>query len=415
MTKIKKIYGIEVLDSRANPTLMTIVELENGIKAKAYAPSGASKGNKEAIEIRDGEKRLNGLGIKKAIKNIELISKKLKGNEITEQEKIDQTLIELDGTTNMARLGANTTVSVSLACIKAAALSKKKEVYQLFGCKILPIPFMNVINGGVHAGNELSIQEFMIVPKNFKKFNDALWAGVEVYHILKNLIKQKYGKNATNLGDEGGFAPPLKNTKQAIELLESSIEESGYKNKIFIGLDAAANSFFNQKEQKYFIDGKKMDSSELLEFWIELIKSHKIISIEDPFEENSSFYFAELKKRIKNCQVVADDLTVSNLKLVKRAIAQNALHTLLLKVNQIGTLSQAIETAKYCIDKNIKVMISHRSGETEDNVLADLGVGLGFGMIKTGAPARGERTAKYNRLLEIENQLGKNAKFSKVI
>ncbi|MEM4361081.1 MAG: phosphopyruvate hydratase [Candidatus Anstonellaceae archaeon] len=418
MTRIKKIEGLEVLDSRANPTLMARVELENKIVEKAYAPSGASRGKNEAIELRDGGKRLSGLGVKKAIENIKKIEKILKGQNIFEQQEIDFKMIELDGTANMANLGANATVAVSLACFRAGARAKGIQPYYYLNknATTLPVPFMNIINGGAHAGNKLAIQEFMIVPKNFKKFEDALWSAVEIYHILKNKIKQKYGKEAINLGDEGGFAPPLQKSEEALELISSSIEEGGYNKKIFLALDAAANSFFDPKSNKYNIDQKQIGAEELLEYYLNLLERYKIISIEDPFEEMSYYYYAELKRKIKKfgCYVVADDMTVSNLKLVKKAIAQNALDVLLLKVNQIGTLSQAIETAKYCIKNNIEIMVSHRSGETEDSTIADIAVGLESKMIKTGAPARGERTAKYNRLLEICYMLKNKAKLSKI-
>jgi len=415
MAKIKNVFGLEVVDSRSNPTIMAIVQLDNNIVAKAIAPAGASKGKNEALELRDGTKRLNGLGVKKSVSLINnLISKKLKGINIFDQELIDSILIELDGTANMAKIGSNTAMAVSLACIKAAAAAKKVPLYKFLNKKefVLPIPFMNVINGGVHAGNDLSIQEFMIVPKNFKTFSDAFWAAVEVYHSLKTLIKNKYSKTAINVGDEGGFAPPLSFTTQALDLLLEAIELYGFNKKIFLAIDAAANSFFDQKQQKYFIDKKMLSSQELLDYWVNLIKSYPIISIEDPFEESAYFYYAQLKNST-SIQVVADDITVSNLKLVKKAYAQNALTTLLLKINQVGTLSQAIETADYASKNNLNIMLSHRSGETEDNVLSDLVVGLGYGLIKTGAPARGERTAKYNRLLEIEFELNISSQKSK--
>lgn len=404
--KIKDLKAFEVLDSRGNPTVKTYVILENGLKASAIVPSGASTGKYEAYELRDNSERYHGKGVKKAIKNVYKICEKIKGMNVSEQEKIDKTIIELDGSENKSNLGANAILSVSMAISRAAALAKNKELYEyiseLSSSKVsLPVPFSNILNGGKHAGNDLQIQEFMISGLKFTKFSDAIRAISEIYHSLKNDLKNRYGLNAINVGDEGGFAPDLKNPEDALQLIEKAIEENGYRDNVRIAMDAAASEFY--KDGKYeVIKGKLMEADELIDYYLRLIKDYKLVSLEDPFDEDDFKSFGKLKKKT-NIQIVGDDLLVTNVKRIKKAIAENSVSALLLKLNQIGTVTEAIQAAKLSYMHKLNVMVSHRSGETEDNYIADFATGIGCNQIKSGAPARSERNAKYNRLIEIEN------------
>lgn len=364
------------------------------------------------MELRDGGKRFLGLGVQNAIRNIEkIIAPKLKGMDCRQQEKIDRLMITLDGTKNKSKLGANAILAVSLACARAAALSQKKELYEyiheLSKVKqkiILPRPFFNVINGGKHAGNELSFQEFMTAPR-MKSFAENLRASSEIYHTLKKDLHTKYGKGSANVGDEGGFAPEqLKNTAQALTILMKAIKDAGYAGKVDIAIDCAASEFY--KDGMYIVDGKRLTRDQLMKFYLLLIQNFPIISLEDPFEQEDFGSFAELKRR-SSIQIVGDDLTVTNIERIKTAIEKKSCSCLLLKVNQIGTLTEALDAIRLAYAHNWKVMVSHRSGETEDTFIADLAVGIGCGMIKAGAPCRGERTAKYNRLGKIEENVGK--------
>ncbi len=409
MTTINTIKTREILDSRGNPTVE--VELIAGdICATASVPSGASTGIHEALELRDGGKRFLGLGVRNAIRNIEkVIAPALKGMDCREQTKIDKRMIALDGTANKTRLGANSILAVSLACAKAAAMAEKKELYEYIEKiaktskrRSLPRPFFNIINGGKHADNELSFQEFMIAPR-MKSFAENLRVGSEVYHILKKDLHTKYGKGSTNVGDEGGFAPEqFQKTTDVLNMLLKAINDAGYAGKVDIAIDCAASEFY--KEGKYTLDGKNMTKRELMAFYLKLITKYPIISLEDPFEQEDFEGFAELRQKSK-IQIVGDDLTVTNVGRIETAIMENSCNCLLLKVNQIGTLTEALEAVRLAYANNWKVMVSHRSGETEDTFIADLAVGIGCGMIKAGAPCRGERVAKYNRLLRIEEKL----------
>ncbi|MBU1973844.1 MAG: phosphopyruvate hydratase [Nanoarchaeota archaeon] len=405
MPHIKKITAREILDSRGNPT----VEVELSTKkhtVTASVPSGASTGKHEALELRDHQKRYHGQGVQKAIKNIKkIIFPKIKKINIYKQKEIDQLMINLDNTDNKSKLGANATLAVSLAVAKAAAKEKNLHLYQYLNQfikrkKSLPRPFFNILNGGKHAQNKLAIQEFMIVP-NTKSFQENLRIGSEVYHTLKKIINQKY--HNTTVGDEGGFAPNLKNTEQALALIQLAIAKSGHSRKVDLALDCAASEFYNNN--KYKIDGKKLTKEKLLKYYLKLIKKYPIISIEDPFHQDDFQSFAKLKQQTK-IQIVGDDLTVTNITRIHQAIAENSCNCLLLKVNQIGTLTEAIAAAQLAYKNNWQVMVSHRSGETEDTFIADLAVGLGTNLIKAGAPAR-ERNLKYNRLLRIEEILTK--------
>jgi len=404
------VHAREVLDSRANPTVQAEVFSKDGF-GRATAPSGASTGKHEAVELRDKEKRFFGKGVRKAVSNVNtVIASSLIGMEVFDQKLVDHMLCSLDGTKDKSRLGANATTAVSLANAQCAASEKGIGLYSLLGGGVLPAPMMNLINGGKHASNGLAIQEFMVFPTGFSSFSQTLQAGSEIYHELGKLISKKYGKGSTGLGDEGGFAPQCRSTKDALSLLESAISNSGYSKKVKMAIDAAASSFYSQKEKKYFIDKKKLSSLQLTDFYKSLSKQFPIISIEDPFEEEAFSSFASLRKKLKGkVQIVGDDLVVTNVSRLKKAISQKSISALLLKVNQVGTLTEAIEAALLCRKKKLGVIVSHRSGETEDTAIADLAVGLACGQIKTGSLARSERTSKYNRLLQIEEELGSSS------
>ena len=409
MSIITKIKAREILDSRGNPTLEVDLFTKKSMQ-RAAVPSGASTGKHEAVELRDGGKRYLGKGLQKAIKNVnEEIFPLLKGKSCLLQKEIDQIMIKHDGTDNKRKFGANAILVVSLAAARAASVEKKKFLFQYLHDlakvnrkPILPRPFFNVINGGKHAGNDLAFQEFMIAPKA-KSFAEALRIGSEVYHVLKKVIERKYGKEATNVGDEGGFAPPLKRAEQALDLMREAIDKAGYKGKVDLAIDCAASEFY---QKGYYYLPIKMNTKQLLAYYIHLIKKYKIISLEDPFEQEDFTSFAELRRKSK-IQIVGDDLTVTNIKRIQKAITEKSCNCLLLKVNQIGTLTEALDAVNLAYSNGWKVMVSHRSGETEDTFIADLAVGIGCGMIKAGAPCRGERIAKYNRLLRIEEVLKK--------
>ncbi|MEM3364735.1 MAG: phosphopyruvate hydratase [Candidatus Micrarchaeia archaeon] len=405
--QIKEASARMIFDSRGNPTLRVTVLTPEG-SGWADAPSGASTGKHEAIELRDGGTAYHGKGVSKAIENVRAVSDAIRGIECTDQKKIDQTLIALDGTPNKSKLGANTTTAVSLAVARAAAVCTGKELFDSIcpGASRLPIPMMNIINGGKHAGSGLAIQEFMVVPVGAKSFSEAMRMGTEIYHTLKEIIEAKYGKPATSVGDEGGFAPRIRKTREALDLIVKAIEKSGYAREVKVSLDCAASSFF--AKGKYKIDGKSLTKPKLLEYYLSLLSEYPIFSIEDPFDEEDFESFAALKKECK-CRVIGDDLTVTNVSRIETAINKGAIDTLLLKVNQVGTLTEAIDAATLCKNNKCGVVVSHRSGETCDPFIADLAVALDCGMIKAGAPCRGERLAKYNRLLEIEHLLGNKA------
>jgi len=416
---ITKIKAREILDSRGNPTVEVDVITEGGAMGRAAVPSGASTGRYEALELRDGGQRYHGKGVLKAIKNInEIIAPALKGFDVRKQEEIDKKMIELDGTPNKSKLGANAILAVSLATARAAANALKTPLYRYLSKDkdelLLPVPLMNIINGGKHAGNKLNIQEFMIIPHGGKTFRETLRMGVEVYHILKKIIERKYGRNAINVGDEGGYAPPMEQTTEALEVLIKSIEETGYmpKKEILLGLDAAASEFYNEKTKKYYLDQKELSMDELIDYYTQLIETYPVISIEDPFQEEDFKAFAEFTEKLgSKVQIVGDDLFVTNVERLEKGIQIGAANALLLKVNQIGTLTEALEAAKMAYQHDYAVVVSHRSGETEDPFIADLAVALCTGQIKTGAPARSDRTSKYNQLLRIEEELGEKARF----
>lgn len=417
--RITKVHGREVLDSRGNPTVEAVVFA--GQKSEtAIVPSGASTGIHEALELRDREaKRYGGLGVLAAVHNVdEVIGPKLAGLDAREQSKIDRLMVKLDGTPNKSRLGANAILAVSLAVAK---LSAKLEGVSLFTYlskgkgRTLPVPVMNVINGGKHAGTGLKIQEFMVIPAGAKSFNESLRMGTEIYHTLKGVIQSKHGKQSINVGDEGGFAPPLSKTREALQLILQAISEAGYSagKDAFLGMDAASSEFY--ENGSYLIDGETRSAGELMDFYVRLTEEFPILYIEDPFEQEDFTHMAEFTAKVgSNVEVVGDDIFVTNVTRLKKGIEVGAANALLMKVNQIGSLTEATEAAKLAIRSNYHVVTSHRSGETEDATISDIAVALNCGQIKTGAPCRSERTAKYNRLLRIEEELGAKARFGGV-
>ena len=413
MGLIKDIHAREILDSRGNPTIEVEVTTDDGFFGRAAVPSGASTGIWEAVELRDGGSKFHGKGVSKAVRSVKNeIFSKLRGHEVTEQSKLDALMIELDGTDNKGRLGGNAILGVSIASAQAAAASKGVKLYEYVNsdANLLPVPFFNVINGGLHAANSLDFQEFMVAPTGAKSFREAYRMGSEIYQTLKKNLKKKYGQDATNVGDEGGFSPPMKTPEEAIEVILASAEELGYGDKVTLAMDVAASSFY--KDGAYSYKGKDISTSELIEVYVELVDKYPISSIEDPLEEDDYEGFVAMTKAV-DIQVMGDDLFVTNPKRLQKGIDMGACNSLLWKVNQIGSLTEALEAANLAMSNGYTVMASHRSGETEDPFVADLSVALGCGQIKTGAPCRGERTAKYNQLLRIEEWLGDKAQYPK--
>ncbi|NJD76396.1 MAG: phosphopyruvate hydratase [Candidatus Methanoperedens sp.] len=412
---IEHIHAREILDSRGNPTVEVDVLTESGF-GRASVPSGASTGTNEALELRDKEKRYLGKGVTKAVNNVNTeIKDTLVGMDVRDQREIDMTMIELDGTPNKSRLGANAILGVSLAVVHSAADSLGLSLYRYLGGAnsfTLPCPTMNIINGGKHAGNRLAIQEFMIQPRGAKTYSESLRMGAETYHTLGSILVKKYGASAVNVGYEGGYAPPLSNTRDALDAVTSAIEEAGYGQEISIGLDAAASEFY--KNGIYSIDGSSFSPDDLADYYSDLVRTYPILSIEDPFHEEAFDDFAALTGKLKDTIIIGDDLFVTNVKRLEKGIKMNAGNALLLKVNQIGTLSEAFDAARLAQKNRFKVVVSHRSAETEDTTIADISVAIGAELIKTGAPARSERNAKYNQLLRIEEELGKAAVFAEV-
>ena len=415
MIKIENVKGRQILDSRGNPTVEVDIVLSNGLVGRASVPSGASTGKYEAVELRDGFKSYHGKGVTKAIDNIDNdIKNIILGRSPLEQTKIDNDLISLDGTSNKNKLGANAILGVSMAIARAGAVSLNQPLYKYIGglsSKVMPVPLMNIIKGGAHANNLLDIQEFMIMPVNFERFSDALRAGVEVFHNLKKILDDK--NYSTSVGDEGGFAPKIDDPKTALDLISKSIEVSGYRvgENVFFALDAASIEFF--EKNKYILnDDKSLTTDELIEYWGGLIKDYPIISIEDPFDEDDINGFTKFTNLYgKNIQIVGDDLFVTSEKKLSEGIQKEAGNSILIKLNQVGTLTETLDTISKAKKHNFTTIISHRSGETEDNFISDLCVGINAGQIKTGSLSRSDRTSKYNQLLRIEEQLGEEAKF----
>jgi enolase len=419
MGQIINIHAREILDSRGNPTVEVEVVTDSGAVGRAAVPSGASTGAHEAVELRDGDKsRYLGKGVLNAVNNVNTtLNDELTGLYVQDQVEIDKTMISLDGTDNKANLGANAILGVSLAVARAAAQENSLELYRYIGgvnANLLPIPMMNILNGGSHADNKIDIQEFMIMPVGAESFSHALRMGAEVFHNLKSVLKSK--GHSTNVGDEGGFAPNLSSNTEALEVVLTAIEKAGYKpgEDIFIALDAAASEFYNKEKKLYHFEStnENFTSSELVGFWKDWAKKYPIISIEDGLDEDDWQGWMELTKAIgSSVQLVGDDLYVTNVNRLKRGIEEKCSNSILIKVNQIGTLTETINSVQMATQNSFTSIISHRSGETEDSFIADLAVALNAGQIKTGSASRSDRIAKYNQLLRIEEGLGNSARY----
>ncbi|MFH1134208.1 MAG: phosphopyruvate hydratase [Nanoarchaeota archaeon] len=414
MHEIKEVRAREVLDSRGNPTVEADVITSAGVFS-SMVPSGASTGSGEALELRDGGKRYGGKGVLNAVSNVNrIIAKTVKGMDAAEQKAIDQVMLKLDGTSNKSRLGANAILAVSLAACRAGAAEKRVTLAQHLAALskqngvLLPTPMMNVINGGRHAGRDHDVQEHMLVPQA-KTYSQALQMGIETYHVLKKLLKAKQGAKATLIGDEGGFVPDLK-LSERLDLMMQAAEEAGYGKSMKLALDVASSELFS--EERYCIDDTSYSAPELVDFYKELCKTFPLVSIEDGMAENDWEGWTLLTKELgRKVQLVGDDLLVTSVERITKAIKEKAVNSLLLKVNQIGTVTEAIDAALLAKKQGWGVVVSHRSGETEDSFIADLCVGIDAGQSKFGAPARSDRNAKYNQLLRIEEQLGKKAKY----
>ncbi len=415
MSNILDIRSREILDSRGNPTVEVEVLTDDGHFGRAAVPSGASTGKYEAVELRDGDKkRFLGKGVLTACKNIEeIIREELIGVDIFEQIYIDNIMLELDGTKNKAKLGANAILGVSMAVAKAAAAAAGQPLYRYIGgvnAHVLPVPMMNILNGGSHADNSIDFQEFMVVPVGADYFSEGLRMGVEIFHSLKAVLKKK--GYSTNVGDEGGFAPNIKSNKEAVEIVLKSIESAGYRpgEDVMIAMDAAASEFYNSKEKVYHFHqstGDKLSSSDMVSYWADWVKQYPIFSIEDGLDEDDWKGWKALTKKLgKKCQLVGDDLFVTNTERLQRGIEEDSANSILIKVNQIGTVTETIDAVNLATRNAFTSVMSHRSGETEDTTIADLAVALNTGQIKTGSASRSDRIAKYNQLLRIEEELG---------
>jgi enolase len=418
MPTISTLHARQILDSRGNPTVEVDCMLDDGSFGRAAVPSGASTGSHEALELRDGDKRnYMGKSVMKAVSNVnDVIAKTLTGVQIADQRTIDQILIDLDGTTNKAKLGANAVLGVSMAACRARAVSEREPLWHSLADQftvphpdLLPVPLMNVINGGKHADSGLAFQECMIVPSGFTTFSDALRAGTDVFHALKKLLHD--AGHITAVGDEGGFAPRVKDSNEAFTFLMSAIDAAGYKGKVQLAIDAAASEFY--ADGKYAVDGKNLSSSELVDFYAGLCSKFPIVSIEDSHSEDDWEGFATMVQKLGgNVQMVGDDLLVTNVERIKTAIEKKAATSVLIKLNQIGTVSETVDAIQMAQKAGWTAIASHRSGETEDTFIAHLAVGLKTGQIKTGSLSRTDRVCKYNELLRIEEELGKKAQYS---
>lgn len=417
-TIIRGIRAREVLDSRGNPTVEAEV-VTSSSTGRASVPSGASKGEHEALELRDGDKkRFHGKGVLRAVSNVQrVIGPGVKGLEAKNQRKIDLTMIRLDGTPNKQRLGANAVLAVSMAAARAAANSRGISLYaQLHPAKTytLPVPMMNVINGGEHAGNDLGVQEFLIEPVGASSCAEAIRMGSEVYHSLKELLVSRHGRSAINVGDEGGFAPPFRRTREALEIIADAVKASGYgEEEVRLGIDAAASTFYDKGSKTYSLDGKTMTPDALEDFYAEIQDEYGLLTIEDPFDEEAFESFASVTKRIgRRARVIGDDIYVTNVRRIKMGIRAKATNAVLIKLNQIGTVSETEDAIKMTGQEGWSAVISHRSGETEDPFIAHLSTAFGSDFVKAGAPARGERVAKYNELLRIQEELGAKSRYA---
>ena len=417
-SEITDVKARQVLDSRGNPTVEVDVWTRDGSMGRGTVPSGASTGIHEALELRDGDmKRFHGKGVLKAVSNVNnRIRSRVMGKDARAQREIDGLMIALDGTSNKKRLGANAILGVSMAVAKVAASSQGKPAYKYLRdlpSYNLPVPMMNVINGGKHAGNKLAVQEFQIEPVGAASCSEAIRIGDEVYHSLGSVLKAKYGPSAINVGDEGGYAPPLEMTGDALEAILQAISDAGYDESIVhVGIDAASSSFYNSKDSTYQIDEKKLNSDELEDYYQELVKTYPIRTLEDPFDEDDFDSFAQITRKLGNrIKIIGDDLYVTNPERIKRGLQKKATNAILIKLNQIGSVTETLDAIKMSREAGLDIVVSHRSGETEDTFISHLAMSQESLFIKTGAPARGERTAKYNELLRIEEELGSSALF----
>lgn len=418
MSKIIKLRARQILDSRGNPTVEAELISEKAC-ITASVPSGESTGKHEAFELRDNEKAYYGKGVLKAVKNVNtVIAKNCKGMLVEEQAKLDTKLTSLDGTRNKRRLGANAILSVSMASCRAAAQETHtllaeyvKELYQAKKLT-LPCPIFNLIEGGKHAGNKLSMQEYWLMPTGAKNFSEALRIGSEVYHELGSILEKRFGKNALNVGLEGGYAPQYQCAEEPMDAILEAVQNLGYWKKIKLGLDSAATSFWNGKS--YLFEEKEITSEQLKQRYIDIAKSYPLLAIEDAFHEEDFLGFSLLQKKLKKLMIIGDDLTVTNVDRIKKALEYKSCNSLLVKINQVGTITETLKACKLARNNKWKLIVSHRSGETSDDFIADLAVGISAGFIKAGAPCRGERLAKYNRLLRLEEWLGKKARYVKI-
>ncbi|MEM2203871.1 MAG: phosphopyruvate hydratase [Sulfolobales archaeon] len=415
---IEYIDAIQVLDSRGDPTVEAIVKTRRGV-GRAISPSGASRSSFEAYELRDGDPKIyKGRSVLRAVDNVRrYVAPALVGLDSRMQRDIDQKLIQIDGTPNKSRLGGNATTAVSLANLKAAADTAGMPLYAYIGglsAREIPVPMMNLINGGAHAGNELSFQEFLIVPTGFDSFSEALRAGAEVYKTLKDLLKEKYGKSSINVGDEGGFAPPMRSIYEALDMLEKAISKSGYRcgGDIYLALDIAASQIYS--DGFYLVDGKRLSKGGMIDLIVDLSSRYPLLSIEDPLEENDLEGFTDLRKRLGKTVVVGDDLLSTNKERLRKAIEAGAVGGAIMKINQAGTFTEAMDFAQEAMRSGVIVITSHRSGDTEDTSISHIAVGLKTQLVKMGAPARGERTSKYNEILRIEHYLGGEARYMRI-
>ena len=417
-SEITDVKARQVLDSRGNPTVEVDVWTRDRSMGRGTVPSGASTGIHEALELRDGDmKRFHGKGVLKAVSNVNnRIRSRVMGKDARAQREIDGLMIALDGTSNKKRLGANAILGVSMAVAKVAASSQGKSVYKYLRdlpSYKLPVPMMNVINGGKHAGNKLAVQEFQIEPVGASSCSEAIRIGDEVYHSLGSVLKAEYGPGAINVGDEGGYAPPIEMTGDALEAILQAISDAGYDESIVhVGIDAASSSFYNGKDSTYQIDEKKLNSGELEDYYEELVKTYPIRTLEDPFDEDDFDSFAQITRKLGNrIKIIGDDLYVTNPERIKRGLHKKATNAILIKLNQIGSVTETLDAIKMSREAGLDIVVSHRSGETEDTFISHLAMSQESLFIKTGAPARGERTAKYNELLRIEEELGSSALF----
>ncbi len=417
-SEITDVKARQVLDSRGNPTVEVDVWTRDRSMGRGTVPSGASTGIHEALELRDGDmKRFHGKGVLKAVSNVNnRIRSRVMGKDARAQREIDGLMIALDGTSNKKRLGANAILGVSMAVAKVAASSQGKSVYKYLRdlpSYKLPVPMMNVINGGKHAGNKLAVQEFQIEPVGASSCSEAIRIGDEVYHSLGSVLKAEYGPGAINVGDEGGYAPPIEMTGDALEAILQAISDAGYDESIVhVGIDAASSSFYNGKDSTYQIDEKKLNSGELEDYYEELVKTYPIRTLEDPFDEDDFDSFAQITRKLGNrIKIIGDDLYVTNPERIKRGLQKKATNAILIKLNQIGSVTETLDAIKMSQEAGLDIVVSHRSGETEDTFISHLAMSQESLFIKTGAPARGERTAKYNELLRIEEELGSSALF----